>query len=63
MNDVLHIAAVVQLRNHTEGRAYYDRTVAAGKTSMEALRAPDTAAVRRGVPPAGHRRPSRTDPR
>jgi transposase len=39
MNHVLHIAAVVQLRNHTEGRAYYDRRVAAHKTPMEALRA------------------------
>ncbi len=39
MNHVLHIMAVVQLRNHTEGRAYFDRKVAAGKTPMEALRA------------------------
>ncbi|ANS80043.1 Mobile element protein [Serinicoccus hydrothermalis] len=39
MNHVLHIAATVQLRNNTEGRAYFDRKVAAGKTSMEALRA------------------------
>jgi hypothetical protein len=30
--------AVVQLRNPTEGRAYYDRKVAAGKTPMEAMR-------------------------
>jgi len=35
----LHIMAVVQLPNHTEGRAYYDRKVAAGKTPMEAMRA------------------------
>jgi transposase len=35
----LHIMAVAQLRNHTEGRAYYDRKVAAGKTPMEAMRA------------------------
>ena len=35
----LHIMAVVQLRNHTEGRACYDRKVAAGKTPMEAMRA------------------------
>jgi transposase len=39
INRVLHIMAVVQLRNHTEGRAYYDRKVAAGKTPMEAMRA------------------------
>ena len=31
--------AVVQLRNPTEGRAYYDRKAAAGKTPMEAMRA------------------------
>jgi transposase len=32
VNRALHIMAVVQLRNPTEGRAYYDRKVAAGKT-------------------------------
>ncbi len=31
--------AIVQLRNDTEGRAYYRRKVAAGKTPMEAIRA------------------------
>ena len=31
--------AVVQLRNPTQGRAYYDRKVAAGKTPREAMRA------------------------
>ncbi len=36
---VLHIMAVVQLRHPTEGRAYDDRKVAAGKTPMEAMRA------------------------
>jgi hypothetical protein len=30
--------AIVQLRNPTEGRAYYDRKKDAGKTSMEAMR-------------------------
>jgi hypothetical protein len=30
--------ATVQLRNPDEGRAYYDRKKAAGKTSMEAMR-------------------------
>jgi transposase len=38
MNHILHIAAIVQLRNDTEGRAYFRRKVAAGKTRMEALR-------------------------
>jgi len=31
--------AIVQLRNHTIGRAYVDRSVGEGKTSMEAVRA------------------------
>ncbi|MBO3753163.1 IS110 family transposase [Streptosporangiaceae bacterium NEAU-GS5] len=39
INRTLHIMAVVQLRNRTEGRAYYDAKKAAGKTSMEAMRA------------------------
>jgi transposase len=39
INRVLHIMAVVQLRNPTEGRAYFDRKVAAGKTPREAMRA------------------------
>ena len=30
--------ATVQLRNPTEGRAYYDRKVATGKGNMEAMR-------------------------
>ncbi|WP_310529126.1 IS110 family transposase [Nocardioides sp.] len=38
MNHVLHVAAVVQIRHDTEGRAYYRRKLAAGKTPMEALR-------------------------
>ena len=39
INRVLHIMAVVQLRHrNSEGRAYYDRKVAAGKTPMEAMR-------------------------
>ncbi|NYD58898.1 transposase [Nocardioides marinisabuli] len=39
INRVLHIMATVQLRNDTEGRAYYDRRRPEGKTSMEATRA------------------------
>ena len=38
INRALHIMAIVQLRNPTEGRAYYDGRKAAGKTSMEAMR-------------------------
>jgi len=39
INRTLHIMAVVQLRNATEGRRYYDAKKAAGKTSMESMRA------------------------
>jgi transposase len=39
INRALHIMATVQLRNPTEGRAYFDAKKAAGKTSMEAIRA------------------------
>jgi transposase len=38
MNHVLHIAAIVQIRHDTEGRAYYRRKLAESKTPMEALR-------------------------
>jgi transposase len=38
INRALHIMAVVQLRNPTQGRAYYNARKAAGKTSMEAMR-------------------------
>jgi len=38
INRVLHIMATVQLRNPTEGRAYYDRTRARGKTANESMR-------------------------
>jgi transposase len=40
LNHALHMAAVTQIRNpHSEGRAYYDAKLAAGKTKREALRA------------------------
>ena len=39
INRTLHIMAVVQLRNATEGRAYFDAKKTAGKTSMESMRA------------------------
>ena len=39
INRVLHTMAVVQLRNPTEGRAYFHGRKADGKTSMEAMRA------------------------
>jgi transposase len=39
INSILHIAAVNQLRCPGPGRAYYDRKIAEGKTSKEAIRA------------------------
>src|SRR5665647_2398851 len=39
INRVLHIMAIVELRNPGIGRDYYDRKKAGGKTSMEAMRA------------------------
>ncbi len=38
MNHMIHIAAISQIRLDTEGRAYYRRKLAAGKTRMEAMR-------------------------
>jgi transposase len=38
INRALHMMATVQLRNTTDGRAYYDRKKASGKRSMEAMR-------------------------
>ncbi|WP_157116471.1 IS110 family transposase [Nocardia vaccinii] len=39
INRVLHVMAIVQLRYQTAGRVYYDGKRAAGKTSMESMRA------------------------
>ncbi len=38
MNHMIHIAAISQIRLDTDGRAYYRRKRAAGKTTLEALR-------------------------
>ena len=38
MNHMLHIAAATQIRLDTEGRVYYRRKLAEGKTRMEAMR-------------------------
>ena len=38
LNKALQIIAVTQLRGNTEGRRYYDRKRAAGKTRREAQR-------------------------
>ena len=40
LNHALHLTAMIQLRHrHSDGRAYYDRRVAEGKTNKEAIRA------------------------
>src|SRR5690348_6269958 len=39
LNHAIHMAAITQIRNrHSEGRAYYDKKLAEGKTPKEALR-------------------------
>ena len=40
LNHAIHMAAVTQVRHrHSQGRAYYDKKLAEGKTPKEALRA------------------------
>ena len=40
VNHAIHMAAITQIRQpHSEGRAYYDKKLAEGKTRKEALRA------------------------
>ena len=39
LNWAIHVVAISQLRHDTLGRAYYDRKIAEGKTSKEAIRA------------------------
>ena len=38
MNHMIHIAATTQIRHDTDGRAYYRRKIAAGKSPREAMR-------------------------
>ena len=40
LNHALHLAAICQLRQpHSQGRAYFERKIAEGKTKKEAVRA------------------------
>ena len=40
INHAIHMAAITQIRQpHSDGRAYYDKKLAEGKTHREALRA------------------------
>ena len=57
LNHALHMAAICQLRHrHTEGRAYFDRKVAEGKTKQGSDPRAETADQQRRLPPARHRR-------
>jgi len=39
LNHAIHMAAITQIRHrHSDGRAYYDKKIAEGKTRKEALR-------------------------
>ena len=39
LNHAIHVIAIAQIRHQTEGRRYFDRKVAEGKSNKEALRA------------------------
>ena len=55
VNHAIHMAAITQIRyRHSDGRAYYDRKIAEGKTRKEALRSPQAADQQRHLrPPPG----------
>ena len=57
LNHALHLAAICQIRQpHSEGRVYFERKLAEGKTKKDAVRSC------RGVSPASHRSVSCTRP-
>ena len=60
LNHAIHMAAITQIRyQHSDGRAYYDKKIAEGKTPKEALR-PQTPDQRRHLQmPEGRRGPHR----
>jgi transposase len=58
MNHMIHIAATTQIRLDTEGRAYYRRKLASGKTRMEAMRCSQAQDLRCHLPPAPRRHSS-----
>ena len=55
VNHMLHMAATTQVRLDTEGRAYYRRKLAAGKSHLEAMRCLKRRHLRRGLPATRHR--------
>ena len=59
INRVLHIMATVQLRNPTEGRAYFDRQESSRQDLDGGHAGPQTTAVRHRLPTHGRRRDQR----
>jgi hypothetical protein len=58
VNHAIHMAAITQIRHrHSEGRAYYDKKLAEGKTHKEALRCLKRKDQRRHLRPPPDRRP------
>ena len=54
---LIHMAAITQIRQpDTQGRVYFDRRVAEGKTKKEALRSLKRQISQRRLPPARARR-------
>ena len=62
INHAIHMAAITQIRHkHSDGRAYYEKKLAEGKTHKEALRSLKRQDQRRHLrPPPSRRPPSRT---
>ena len=60
MNHMIHIAAISQIRLDTDGRAYYRRKRAEGKKPLEAHAMPQAQDLRRHLPTAPRRRPTRS---
>jgi transposase len=51
LNHAIHMAAISQIRyRHSEGRAYYEKKLAQGKTHKEALRASNGGSATRSTP-------------
>ena len=56
LNNAIHMVAICQIRQpHSQGRAYFERKVAEGKTKREALRSLQAPREQRPLSPVGHR--------
>ena len=57
LNNAIHMVAICQIRQpHSQGRAYFDRKVAEGKTKREALRSLKRHVSNAALSPIGSRR-------